>query len=216
MQYAQLRSTVEDYVENSFSDDDFAAMTRLAEQKLYNTVQLPVARKSTVLAVTQYQQYVNLPDDFLSPYSFAVIDGSGVYSYLLNKDPDFMREAFPDPAAYGTPRYYALYGAQVADETTVRAIVAPTPATSMGAELQYAAYPTSISVAGSSWLGDNFESALVNAVLVEAARFMKEEPDVIQMYENELNQSLILLKQMVDGKNRQDTYRSGQPKTKVG
>ena len=215
MNYSELQTAVEDYSENTFSSTVFADMTQLAEQKIYNSVQLPALRKNVTGTLTNGNQYLSAPTDFLSVFSLAVIDGSGNYEYLLNKDVNFIRSAFPNPSTTGTPKYYALFGPDSSNLTELTFILGPTPSAGLTAELHYFYYPVSIVTAGTSWLGDNFDSALFNAVMVEAARFMKQEQDIVQMMDKEYAQSLVLLKNLGDGKQRQDAYRSGQVRTKV-
>ena len=190
-------------------------MTKLAEQKIYNAVQLPALRKNVTGTLTSGNQYLSAPTDFLSVFSMAVIS-SGEYAYLLNKDANFIRESFPNPSTTGTPKYYALFGPDSSNNTELTFILGPTPGAGLTVELHYFYYPQSIVTAGTSWLGDNFDSALFNAVMVEAARFMKQEQDIVAMYEKQFQDSLVLLKQLGDGKNRQDAYRSGQVRVKVG
>lgn len=216
MTYAQLKTAVQDYTENTFSDTDFATMTRLAEQLIYNAAQPPITRKSATLSTVISAPLVNLPGDFLSVFSISVVSALGEHSFLLNKDVNFIREAYPSPTVTGTPRYYALVGAPVTPLTQA-ILLGPTPSAALSLDLNYFAYPESITVAasGTSWLGDEFESVLFDAVMVEAARFMKQEADVLQMYENKLKQSLLLFKQLADGKNRRDAYRSGQARMEV-
>ena len=214
MNYTELQTAVEDYTENTFSATDFATMTELAEQKIYNSVQLPALRKNVTGTLTSGNQYLSAPTDFLSVFSLAVVS-SGVYSYLLNKDVNFIRESFPDPSTTGTPKYYALFGPDSSNNTELTFILGPTPSAGLTAELHYFYYPQSIVTAGTSWLGDNFDSVLFNAVMVEAARFMKQEQDIVAMYNEQYVQALTLLKNLGDGKNRQDAYRSGQIRTKV-
>lgn len=208
--YSQLQTAVEDYTENTFSATDFATMTKVAEQKIYNAVQLPALRKNVTGVLSQGNKYLTTPNDFLSVFSLAVIDGTGKYSYLLNKDVNFIRESYPDPTTQGVPRYYAIFGPVFNLPTELTFILGPTPTSGLSAELHYFYYPESIVTAGTSWLGDNFESVLLNAVLVEAARFMKAEQDTVQLYAAQFNESFELLKQLGDAKNRQDAYRSGQ------
>jgi hypothetical protein len=208
--YSQLQTAVEDYTENTFSATDFATMTKVAEQKIYNAVQLPALRKNVTGVLSQGNKYLTTPNDFLSVFSLAVIDGTGKYSYLLNKDVNFIRESYPDPATEGTPRYYAIFGPVFNLPTELTFILGPTPTSGLSAELHYFYYPETIVTAGTSWLGDNFESVLLNAVLVEAARFMKAEQDIVQLYTKQFDESFVLLKQLGDAKNRQDAYRSGQ------
>jgi hypothetical protein len=216
MNYTELKTAVEDYTENSFSATDFATMTELAEQKIYNTVQLPSLRKNVTGTLTANNKYLQCPSDFLSVFSLAVILADGSYEYLLDKDVNFIRQAYPTPTSTGTPRYYAIFGPQSSDPNELTFIVGPTPNANLSVELHYFYYPVSIVTANTSWLGDNFDSVLFNGVMVEAARFMKEEADVVTMYEQQFAQSLILLKQLGDGKNRQDAYRNGQVRVKVG
>jgi hypothetical protein len=216
MTYTQLQTAVQDYVENSFSATDFATMVRLAEQKIFNATQAPITRKNSVIPLVIGTSTISLPTDFLSAFSVAVVLATGDWEYLLNKDVNFLRSAYPDPTDTGTPRYYALYGTQ--GNPLVQTLeLAPTPGATLNLQVAYNAYPESITtaVSGRSWLGDNYESVLFNAVLVETARFMKQEPDIIAMYDKEFQQSLALVKMLFDGKNRQDSYRSGQPKTQV-
>ncbi len=220
MNYAQLKTAVEDYTENSFSATDFATMTKLAEQKIYNTVQLPSLRKNVTGSMTSGNKYLQAPSDFLSVFSMAVILADGSYEYLLDKDVNFIRQAYPTPTSTGTPRYYAIFGPRSDNENELTFILGPTPSASLSVELHYYYYPVSIAdsvlnPSGTSWLGDNFDSVLFNGVMVEAARYMKEEPDVVQNYEQQFAQSLILLKQLGDGKNRQDAYRNGQVRVQV-
>jgi hypothetical protein len=219
--YSELKTAVEDYTENSFSATDFATMTELAEQKIYNTVQLPSLRKNVTGSLTANNKYLQCPADFLSVFSMAVILADGSYEYLLDKDVNFIRQAYPTPTSTGTPRYYAIFGPRSDNENELSFIVGPTPNAGLTVELHYFYYPVSIAdsvlnPSGTSWLGDNFDSVLFNGVMVEAARYMKEEPDVVQNYEQQFAQSLILLKQLGDGKNRQDAYRNGQVRVKVG
>ena len=210
MNYTELQTAVEDYTENTFSAVDFATMTELAEQRIYNSVQLPALRKNVTGTLTSGNQYLSAPTDFLSVFSIAVIDALGNYEYLLNKDVNFIRSAFPNPSTTGTPKYYALFGPDSGNLTELTLILGPTPSAGLTAELHYFYYPVSIVTAGTSWLGDNFDSVLFNAVMVEAARFMKQEQDVVAMMDKEYAQSMDLLKNLGDAKNRQDAYRSGQ------
>lgn len=203
-------------VENTFTDVDFATLTRLAEDKIYNSVQLPALRKNVTGDLSAGNQYLSTPNDFLSVYSLAVFPAAGgEYTFLLNKDVNFMRESFPNPASTGVPKYYALFGPVYNLPTELTFILGPTPIAGYKAELHYFYYPPSISTAGTSWLGDNFESVLINAIAVEAGRFMKEEADVMKMYQDQFNESFLLLKNLGDGKNRGDTYRNGQVRNPV-
>jgi len=208
MNYTELKTNIEDICENSFTDAQLAMFTQQAEQKIYNTVQIPALRKNVTGNLTSSNKYLSTPSDFLYSYSLAVIDGSGNYAYLLNKDVNFIREAYPGPTATGLPKHYAYF-----DDNTF--ILGPTPDAAYGMELHYGYYPESIVTAGTTWLGDEFDSALLNGALIEAIRFMKGEQDVVAMYEKLYVQAIGLLKNLGDGKLREDTYRSGQVRNPV-
>ena len=203
MNYTELKTNIEDICENSFTDDQLAMFTQQAEQKIYNTVQIPALRKNVTGTLSADNKYLSTPSDFLWSYSLAVVDASGVYHFLLNKDVNFMREAYPNPTDTGLPKHYAYF-----DDNTF--IVGPTPDSSYSSELHYGYYPQSIVTAGTTWLGDEFDSALLNGALIEAIRFMKGEPDIVAMYEKLYLQAITLLKGLGDGKLREDAYRSGQ------
>ena len=210
MNYADLCANIQDITENTFTADQLAMFTQQAEQKIYNTVQIANLRKNVTGLTTTSNSYLSCPIDFLSVYSMAVIDAAGAYSYLLNKDVNFIREAYPSPTSTGTPKHYAIFGPLSSNVNELSFILGPTPDAVYTMELHYYYYPPSISTANTSWLGDNFDSALLNGALIEAIRFMKGEPDTIANYEKLYLLSIQLLKQLGDGKQRQDAYRSGQ------
>lgn len=215
MNYAELTAAIEDYTENTFTADELATFTQQAEQRIYNAVQLPNLRKNVTGALTSGNKYLSCPTDFLSVYSMAVIDADGTYEYLLNKDVNFIRQAYPTPSDTGLPAHYAIFGPRSDDPNELSFIVGPTPDASYAVELHYFYYPESIVTAGTSWLGDNFDIALLNACLVEAITFMKGEPDMVKLYQDRYAQALVLLKNLGDGKDRQDAYRSGQTRVQV-
>jgi hypothetical protein len=218
MTYAELVAAVSAYTENTFPTVQMDTFIKQAEQRIYNSMQFPSIRKTTTLTLTASSQYLNCPSDFLAAYSLAVIDPAGVYAFLLNKDVNFIREAYPTVAATGTPRYYGLFGPQVSGVTPtipLRFILGPTPNAALSAELQYFYYPESIVTAATTWLGDNFDSVLLYGTLVEAYTYMKGEADVIALYEGKYKEALMLAKRLADGMARQDAYRSGQVKVPV-
>lgn len=216
MTYTELCANIADICENTFTASEYALFTQQTEQRIYNTVQLPSLRKNVTGTLTSGNSYLSAPDDFLSPFSLAVVHPTtGAYTYLLNKDVNFIREAYPIPTSTGIPKYYAVFGPQSAAATELSFILGPTPDNSYLAELHYYFYPESIVTAGSTWLGDNFDSALLNGALVEAIRFMKGEQDMVKLYQDMYVQSIALLKNLGDGKLRQDAYRSGQTRTQV-
>lgn len=210
MNYAQLTANIQEICENEFSAGQLAMFTQQAEQKIYASVDLPAQRFNVTGNVTAGNPYLTMPGApfrLLYVYSLAVIDNTD-YHYLLNKDVNFIREAYPEPPVIGVPKHYAIF-----DENTF--ILGPTPDENYPMELHYSSYPESIVTAGTTWLGNDFDSALLNGALIEAIRFMKGEPDIIANYEKLYLQSITLLKNLSDGKLRQDMYRSGQPRNKV-
>ena len=205
LNYAQLVVQIQDYTENTFTTTDINNFIQQAEQRIYNTVQLPALRRNVTGTLSIGNKYLAMPTDWLSTFSLAVINSANEYSYLLNKDVNFIRQSFPDTDTdfYGEPQYYAVF-----DNSTF--IVGPTPDANYAAELHYFYYPESIVTAGTSWVGTNFSSALLYGSLLEAYTYMKGEKDVLDNYRNRYDEAMLLLKQLGDGKNRQDAYRSGQ------
>jgi hypothetical protein len=180
-----------------------------AEQRIYNSAQLPAARKNVTANCSANNKYLSLPSDWLAAFSVAVIDPvTTAQTYLVNKDVSFIRAAYPDPSAYGTPAHYALF-----DNNTF--ILGPTPDLSYGIEMHYFGYPTSITVAGTSWLGTNFETVLLYGSLREAYVYLKGEQDMMAFYEQKYQEALAMLKQLVEGKEMRDSYRSGNPRIGV-
>jgi hypothetical protein len=216
MNYTELTANIQDVVENSFTTEQLNMFIEQAEQLIFNTVQLPSLRKNSTAILTANNKYLSTPADFLSVFSLAVIDGAGRYEYLLNKDVNFIRQAYPNPTSTAIPKYYAIFGPTTTNSippvTTneLSLILGPTPDAAYDVELHYFYYPESIVTAGQTWLGDNFDSALLNGSLIQALRFIKGEGDMIAMYDKLYLQSIALLKQLGDGKLRQDAYRSGQ------
>ena len=209
MTYTELKTNIADICENSFTDAQLALFTEQAEQKIYNAVQIPALRKNVTGRTQAGNQYLTVPvSDFLYTYSLAVIDSNGSFTYLLNKDVNFIREAYPIPATTGLPKHYAYFS-----QTSF--LLGPTPTNIYDVELHYGYYPESIVTAGTTWLGTEFDSALLNGALVEAIRFLKGEQDVVAMYDKLYIESVSLLKNLGDGKLRADTYRSGQPRMAV-
>lgn len=203
MNYSQLVAAVEDYCEQTFSSTDINTFIDQAEQRIYNSVQLPALRKNVTGNTTANNKYLASPSDWLATFSLAVVDASGNYEYLLNKDVNFIRESYPAPTDTGKPIYYAIF-----DQNTF--ILGPTPDANYTMELHYFYYPESIVTAGTTWLGDNFDSALLYGTLLEAYTYLKGEADVIQVYKQRYDEAMMLLKQLGDGKDRRDAYRSGQ------
>jgi hypothetical protein len=278
MTYTELVQFVCDICENTFPTDDMNMFIKQAEQKIYNTVQIPSLRKNVTGTLTTNNKYLSTPTDFLSVYSLALylsasttatgvsgeltivvssaanlevgqsVSGTGIgtgaavrringttisltvpnsgtvsgmvtfqgdYKYLLNKDVNFIREAYKNPASTGEPEHYALFGPNSVFPNELTIILGPTPDQQYYAELHYYYYPESIVTAGQTWLGDNFDSALLNGTLIEAIRYMKGEADMVAMYQSMYDRAMVLLKQLGDGKQRQDAYRDGQIRVQV-
>ena len=222
MNYTALSAAIQAYTENT--ETDFVAnipvFVTQSEQRIYNSVQFPSIRKNMTSTIAVNTKYLDCPDDFLAVYSMAVIDANGEYEYLLNKDVNFIRQAYPQPTDKGTPKYYALFGPTVLtsviyDELSF--IIGPTADANYGVELHYYYYPESITTAadGRTWLGDNFDTVLLYASLVEAYTYMKGEADMMALYNQKFMEALALAKRLGDGMERQDAYRSGQFRQKV-
>jgi hypothetical protein len=201
--YTDLKTNIEDICEQSFTDAQLAMFTDQAEQKIYTTVELPALRKNQTGSFTSGNKYLTMPTGMLYVYSLAVINGDGDYEYLLNKDVNFIREAYPGPSDTGQPKHYAVF-----DQTSL--VVGPTPDDNYSVEMHFSYYPESIVTAGTTWLGDEFDSALLNGALVEAIRFIKGEPDMVALYQKMYIDAIALLKNLGDGKLRRDAYRDGQ------
>jgi hypothetical protein len=300
MYYSELVTAVNAYVENNFPTVDLNRMIEQCEQRIYNTVQLPSLRKNVTGNLTAGNKYLACPNDFLSVYSLAIypVDGTtGNYLYLLNKDVNFIREAYPNPSYQGQPKHYAIFGPQSTNEAELTFIIGPTPDIAYNAELHYYYYPASIIQAaissvtitnagsgytngtyynvsltggtgnsatativvsggvvtsvtmvssgcyyvvgdtlsasfatgsgfvatvatisnpnGETWVGDNFDSALLNGTLYEAITYVKGEPDLQALYKDRYVQAIASLKNLGDGKLRMDAYRDGQVRTQV-
>jgi len=237
MNYSQLVTAIQSYTENQFPDvyladgsteSSTAQIDRFiqqAEQRIYNMIQFPSLRKNQYTAITANNKYVSLPNDFLAVYSLALVTGvvggnldTGTFEYLLNKDVNFIRQAYPTPNDTGEPKYYALFGPTIVSSAITNElsiILGPTPDAAYYVELHYYYYPESITTALTTWLGDNFDSVLLYGSLVEAATFMKAEQDMVALYNQKYTEAVALAKRLGDGLERGDAYRDGQTKLKV-
>jgi hypothetical protein len=223
MNYAQLFETIKGYVENDFPSTQFTdsaggtgtytskeqidTFIQQAEQRIFNSVQFPNFRKNQTGTLSPSNQYLEAPPGFLASYSLAVITNDS-YEYLLNKDVNYIRAAYPNPTVEGIPKYYAQF-----DDNTF--ILGPTPDVAYTVEMHYFFYPESIVTAGTTWLGDNFDSALLYGSLVEAYTYMKGEADIVAAYNKRYEEAMILAKRLGDGMERRDAYRSGQVRMTV-
>ena len=230
MNYTTLYNTIQTYTENQFPDVYLASGSTVspqtqintfitqAEQRIYNSVQFPSLRKNVMGVTSIGNKYLSCPADFLASYSLAVIDADDNYEYLLNKDVNFIRQAYPTPTDTAIPKYYALFGPTTTNDATpvitneLSFILGPTPDAVYDVELHYYYYPESITTtsSGQTWLGDNFDTVLLYGSLVEAYTFMKGEADIIAGYDMKYKEALALAQRLGDGMERSDAYRSGQ------
>lgn len=218
MNYAQLTAAIIAYAESDEQTfvDNIPVFIKNAEQRIYNSVQISYLRRNVTTTLTPNNKYLSAPQDFLSVYSMAVVKPNGEYEYLLNKDVNFIRQAYPTANDTGIPKYYAIFGpTTTADVPPVLTnelsfILGPTPSANYVVELHYFYYPESIVTAGTTWLGDNFDTALLYGAMRDASIFQRQEQDVVANYEQKYNEAMMLLKQLGDGRERQDAYRSGQ------
>ena len=230
MTYTELFITVKNYLQNDFPANTWTDVAGTgtttstgtaqintfitqAEERIYNTVQIPALRKNVTGITSSSNKYLSCPNDFLSVFSMAVIDGDGNYEFLLNKDVNFIRAAYPNPNETGIPRYYALFGPTVASGTItdeLSFILGPTPDDAYDVELHYFYYPESITTAGTSWLGDNYSPVLLYGTMVEAYVFLKGEQDLMAAYEGKYKEAMSQLNRLGTGLERGDAYRDGQ------
>ena len=227
MNYTELSAAISAYTENTEANfiAEIPVFVQQAEQRIYNSVQFPSLRKNMTGVVSTTSKYLSAPSDYLATYSLAVITNvtgndlnTGTYEYLLNKDVNFIRQAYPTPNDKGTPKYYALFGPTVNGSTITNEltfILGPSPDANYNVELHYYYYPQSIVTAGTTWLGDNFDSVLLYGSLVEAYTYMKGEQDMMALYNTKYAEALALAKRLGDGMERQDAYRSGQYRQQV-
>ena len=232
MNYQELFSQIQTYTENQFPDTfvqvttggsqtNVNAVTQIntfiqqAETRIYNTVQIPSLRRNVTGTCTANNKYLACPNDYLSTYSMAIIQADGTYEYLLNKDVNYIRQAYPSPSDTGLPKYYALFGSRLNDPNELAFILGPTPDAIYTAELHYFYYPESIVTQGTSWLGDNYSPVLLYGSLVEAYQYMKGESDLLQLYNTKYQEALQQLNRLGTGLERGDAYRDGQAKIKV-
>jgi hypothetical protein len=211
MNYSQLTTLIQDYCESTESSfvANIPTFVQLAEERIYNSVQIPAIRKNQIGTLTPNNKYLSLPADWLATFSLAVITPvTNAQTFLLDKDVNFIRQSFPDPDDTGAPEYYAIF-----DKNTL--ILGPTPDSNYQVEMHYYYYPESIVTASTSWLGDNFETVLLYGSLREAYTYLKGEQDMMNYYEQKYQESLALLTRLGDGLNRRDSYRSGQARVPV-
>lgn len=222
MNYSELVAAVQSTTENTFNTVDMNRFIAQAEKRIYVAAQFPILRKNVLGTTAIGNQYVSSPSDFLAAYSLAIINPStGAYTFLLNKDVNYIREAYPTPTVTGVPKHYAIFGPTTTappnpvPTAELTFILGPTPDAVYNVEMHYFYYPESIVTAGNTWLSDNFDPVLLYGALVEANIFMKGEADIQAMYESKFQDALVLAKRLGDGMERRDAYRSGQARAAV-
>ena len=208
MNYTELCDSIADVTENTFTVDNYALFAQQSEQKIYNAVQLANLRRNSIGALTAANKYLSAPSDFLSTYSMSVINGDGDYSFLMNKDVNFIREAYPSASTTGLPLYYSQFDGD-STGTEGNFILGPTPDSNYDVELHYYYDPESIVTAGTSWYGDNAEAALLYGSLIEAYTYMKGEADLISLYTGRYNEAMGQLTG-IDIRSNRDDYRDGK------
>ena len=209
MNYTELTAAIKDYTNNTGTDFTAAIPTfvKQAEQRIYRSVTLPVNRKNVSGTMTDGNAYLAMPSDFLFPLSLAITSSSN-QTFLINKDANFIRSAYPNASTEGTPKYYGIF----ASDTF---IIGPTPDSNYTTELHYYYMPNSIVTDSTSWLGTNADTALLYGSLVEAYTYMKGEADLLQLYNQRYTEALQLLKIEAEGRMTGDEYRDGTPRINI-
>jgi hypothetical protein len=210
MNYAQLVQAVQDYCENSEATfvANIPTFVRQAERRIYRSVMIPELRANATTTVNPGSRYIVRPINFLSVFSFAVIADDGSYTYMVGKDVSFIREAFPFPATSGTPKYYAIFDGD-APGGEGNFIIGPSTDAAYTVELHYYYDPESIVTAGTTWLGDNAEPALLYGALIEAYTYMKGDADLMTTYDARYQEAMSQLAG-IDLRSKRDDYRDGQ------
>lgn len=211
MNYTELRQAIQDYTDSQ--EPTFVAnipvFVKQTEERIYRSVMIPELRKNVTGTLGAGSKYLARPTDFLSVFSIAIINASGDYTYLLDKDVNFMREAYPSNSGTGTPRYYAQFDGDGPVSTYGNFIIGPTPDVNYTVELHYFYEPPSIVDTGTSWLGDNADTALLYGCLVEAYTYLKGDADLMQQYEKRYMDAMANLG-LIDVRSKRDDYRDGQ------
>ena len=207
MNYTELTNAIKEYTDNTETTfvNNIPNFVRQTEERIYRSILIPELRKNVTTSLTTSNRFLAKPTDFLAVFSIAVVDGSSNYSFLLPKDVNFIREAYPATATSGLPVYYSLFDGD-------NFLIAPTPDSTYTVQLHYYYDPPSIVTSSTSWLGDNAETALLYCYLLEAYSFMKGEPDIVSFCKTRYEEALTSLQQLADGRNKRDSYRNGEPR----
>ena len=218
MNYSELVQAIKDYTENTETTfvSNIPTFVRQAEERIHRTVMIPELRKNVTASTTATNRFLARPSDFLAPFSIAVIDGDGDYTFLIDKDVNFIREAYPSTATAGLPKYYAEFDGDVeSNNSPGHFILGPTPDADYGVQLHYYFDPPSIVDSGTSWLGNNAEEVLLYGSLINAYIFMKGEPDVMAAYQQSYDNALSRLIMLGEGRLKRDSYRDGEPRVNM-
>ena len=207
MNYTELTNAIKEYTDNTETTfvNNIPNFVRQTEERIYRSILIPELRRNVTTSLTTSNRFLAKPTDFLAVFSIAVVDGSSNYSFLLPKDVNFIREAYPATATSGLPVYYSLFDGD-------NFLIAPTPDSTYTVQLHYYYDPPSIVTSSTSWLGDNAEATLLYGALVEAYTFMKGEADIISFYKTRYDEAMAGLQQLADGRNKRDSYRNGEPR----
>ena len=207
MNYTELTNAIKEYTDNAETTfvNNIPNFVRQTEERIYRSILIPELRRNVTTSLTTSNRVLAKPTDFLAVFSIAVVDGSSNYSFLLPKDVNFIREAYPATGTTGLPVYYSQFDGD-------NFLLAPTPDSTYTVQLHYYYDPPSIVTSSTSWLGDNAESALLYGSLLEAYSFMKGEPDIVGFCKTRYEEALASLQQLADGRNKRDSYRNGEPR----
>ena len=207
--FTQLKTAIQDYTDNSETTfvNHLSDFIKASEERIFKNVDLELFRKNVTSAMTSSDKFLTIPDDYLSSFSLQITT-AGSEGFLLQKDVNFLQEAFDGSSSTGLPRYYAVFDIN-------NFIVAPTPNSNYTIELHYYYRPTSLTAgadSGTTWLSTNAPFALLYGSLVEAYTYMKGEPDIMQQYEKRFNDQLVRLKDLAEARENTDAYSEGLPR----
>lgn len=210
MNYTELTAAIKAYTENTETTfvTHIPDFVRQCEERIYRTVQIPDLKKNASGTTTISNKYLAKPSDYLASFSLAVVDASGDYTFLMRKDLNFIREAYPSVSTEGEPVHYANF-----DDTSF--ILGPTPDAAYTMQMAYFFDPESIVTAATSWLGDNAEAALLYGSLIEAYTFMKGEEDIIAQYTSQYDMAMKSLNLLVNGHEKRDAYREDDMRVEI-
>ena len=206
--YTQLKTAIQDFCENTETSfvTNLPLFIRAAEDRIFQSVNLTYFKKNASSALSQNDQFVSVPSDFLTPF-YLHITTANFQDFLMLKDVNFVQKYTLDSASTGTPQYYGIYDVD-------NLIVSPTPDQNYTVELHYYYRPASLtagSASGTTWISSNAPNVLLYGALYEAYTYMKGEPDVLANYEKRFVENLARLKDLAEAREEQDAFRVGNP-----